>query len=540
MALVPDEVKELALSSRRWTPFSGLPPVVVWAPAVLVASAAALPLLYLLIRTVGVGEELPDMLFRWRTAGVLLRSAALVGGVTTGAVAMAVPLAWLTVRTDIPLRRMWSVATVLPLVIPSYVAAFLAVVALGPKGMLQGWLAPLGVERLPEIYGYPGAAVTLVLLTYPYVLLSVRGALGRLDPALEETSRSLGVGRWETFCLVILPLLRPSIAGGALLVALYTLSDFGAVSILRYETFTWAIYIQYDGALDRTLAAALSLVLITVALAILIVEGRVRGRAQYYRSTAGAVRPPGVVRLGRWKWAAVALMSGVVGVSVVLPMGVLGYWVVRGLAAGEALQFLWQDAFNSVYVSLVAALVAVAAALPVAGLVVRHQGRMSSVVEKLTYTGFALPGIVVALALVFLGVRYLTPIYQTVIMLVFAYVVLFLPTAVNTLRASLLQVSPSVEEAARCLGKSPLGVMATVTLPLLRPGFVAGAAIVFLLAMKELPATLILSPIGFTTLATSIWSATSEAFFARAAVPSLLLILVTAFPLVWLLRRGEG
>lgn len=506
----------------------------------LVASAAALPLLYLLIRTVGVGEELPDMLFRWRTAGVLLRSAALVGGVTTGAVAMAVPLAWLTVRTDIPLRRMWSVATVLPLVIPSYVAAFLAVVALGPKGMLQGWLAPLGVERLPEIYGYPGAAVTLVLLTYPYVLLSVRGALGRLDPALEETSRSLGVGRWETFCLVILPLLRPSIAGGALLVALYTLSDFGAVSILRYETFTWAIYIQYDGALDRTLAAALSLVLITVALAILIVEGRVRGRAQYYRSTAGAVRPPGVVRLGRWKWAAVALMSGVVGVSVVLPMGVLGYWVVRGLAAGEALQFLWQDAFNSVYVSLVAALVAVAAALPVAGLVVRHQGRMSSVVEKLTYTGFALPGIVVALALVFLGVRYLTPIYQTVIMLVFAYVVLFLPTAVNTLRASLLQVSPSVEEAARCLGKSPLGVMATVTLPLLRPGFVAGAAIVFLLAMKELPATLILSPIGFTTLATSIWSATSEAFFARAAVPSLLLILVTAFPLVWLLRRGEG
>ncbi|MBI4312089.1 MAG: iron ABC transporter permease [Chloroflexi bacterium] len=539
MALVSDEVKELALPSRRWTPFSGLPPVVVWAPAVLVACAVALPLLYLLIRTVGVGEELPDMLFRWRTARVLLRSAALVAGVTAGAVAIAVPLAWITVRTDVPLRRMWSVATVLPLVIPSYVAAFLAVVALGPKGMLQGLLEPLGVSRLPEIYGYPGAAITLALLTYPYVLLSVRSALVRLDPALEETSRSLGVSRWETFRRVVLPLLRPSIAGGALLVALYTLSDFGAVSILRYETFTWAIYIQYEGALDRTLAAALSLVLIAVALAILVGEGWVRGRAQYYRSTAGAVRPPAVVRLGRWKWPALAFLSIVVGVSVVLPMGVLGYWVARGIAAGEVLQFLWRDAMNSVYVSAAAALAAVAAALPVAGLVVRHQGRMSAVVEKVTYTGFALPGIVVALALVFFGIHYLTPLYQTVAMLMFAYVVLFLPTAVNTLRASLLQVSPSVEEAGRGLGKSPLGVMVTVTLPLLRPGLAAGAAMVFLLAMKELPATLILSPTGFSTLATSVWSATSEALFARAAVPALLLIMATAFPLIWLLRRGE-
>ncbi|MBI4203117.1 MAG: iron ABC transporter permease [Chloroflexi bacterium] len=539
MSAAPQQLQDLEIPGRRWALLSGLPPVMVWVPAVLVAAAVVLPLVYLLVRTAGAGSDLTDLLLRWRTIRVLLQSAVLVAGVTAGATIIAVPLAWLTVRTDLPFRRVWSVLTVLPLVIPSYVAGFLMVVALGPRGMLQKWLEPLGVERLPEIYGFPGAALTLMLLSYPYVLLSVRAALARLDPALEETSRSLGAGRWATFRRVTLPLLRPAIAGGALLVALYTLSDFGAVSLLRYETFTWAIYFQYEGALDRTLASALALVLIVLALGILVLESRVRGRAQYYRSSAGAVRPSTLVPLGRWKWPALAFASLVVALGVALPVSVLGYWVVRGLTAGIPLELLWRDAFNSLYVSLAAAVVCLLAALPVAGLLVRHQGKISTVVEKATYTGFALPGIVVALALVFFGIKFLTPLYQTLVLLVFAYVILFLPPAVNAVRSSLLQVSPSTEEAARSLGRGPLRVMLTVTMPQLRPGLVAGAAMVFLLTMKELPATLILSPIGFTTLATSVWAAAEASIFARAALPSLLLVLVTAAPLIWLLRRGE-
>ena len=515
----------------------GWPPAMAWIPAGAVAAVMVLPLAYLVLRTLGAGAEAWELVFRMRVLETLGRTTVLVLAVTGASVAIAVPLAWLTVRTDLPLRRLWGVATILPLAIPSYVAGFLVVVALGPRGMLQGWLAPLGVERLPEIYGFPGAMLTLTLLSYPYVLLTVRAALWRMDPSLEEASRSMGYGWLTTFRRVSLPLLRPAIAAGSLLVALYTLSDFGAVSLLRYETFTWAIYVQYESAFDRTLAAVLSLVLVSLALGILVVEALTRGRAKCYRSTVGAARPQALVRLRRWRWPAVALCASVVLLSLVMPMSVLGYWVARGVSAGEPLLLLWGAARNSLYVSGLAAAAAVVAALPVAILAVRYSGRVGALLERVTYVGFALPGIVIALALVFFGANYLTPLYQTLGLLILAYVVLFLPAAVGAARTSFLQVNPSMEEAGRSLGRRPFRVFTSVTLPLIRPGVLAGAALVFLLTMKELPATLILGPIGFKTLATSIWGAASEAFFAQAAAPALLLILAASVPLTFLILQ---
>ena len=497
-----------------------------------------LPLAYLILRTLGAGTEVWELLFRSRTLDILIRSALLVVAVTTASVAIAVPLAWLTLRTDLPFRAVWAVTTVLPLVIPSYVGGFLMVVVLGPKGSLQGWLAPLGVERLPEIFGFPGATLTLTLLSYPYVLLPVRAALASMDPALEEASRCLGKGTLSTFFRVTLPLLRPAIAAGALLVALYTLSDFGAVSLLHYETFTWAIYIQY-GSFARDLAAVLSLVLVVLALGILVLESRTRGRSQYYRNGTGVTRPPRTISLGRWRWLALAFCTAVVLVSLVTPMSVLGFWVIRGVSAGEPLLLFWSHARNSLYVSGLAALVTVVAALPIATLAVRYPSRGSGLLERFSYLGFSLPGIAVALALVFFGVRYATLLYQTLGLLIFAYVILFLPTAVGSVRASLLQVNPALEEAARSLGRAPFSVFSSITLPLVRSGILAGAALVFLLTMKELPATLILGPIGFKTLATSIWGSAEEAFFARAAAEGLLLILASSVPMAFLLRREE-
>ena len=517
------------------------PPMVIWAPAALVAAAMLLPLAYLIVRTVGAAPEALELLLRVRTVEILVRSFLLVTVVTAASVAIAVPLAWLTVRTDLPLRRLWSVLTVLPLVIPSYVGGFLVVVTLGPRGMLQGLLErTVGLERLPEIYGLPGAALTITLLTYPYVLLTVRAALWGMDPSQVEAARSLGHGPWSSFLRVTLPQLRPAVAAGAVLVALYTLSDFGAVSILRYETFTWAIYVQYESAFDRTLAAALSLVLVGSALALLFVEGRTRGRSRYYRTAAGTSRPSPMVGLGRWRWPALALCGTVVLLALVTPVGVLGYWLARGVAAGEALRPVWAAAASSVYASAAAAVVAVVAAAPVAALAVRYPGRLSALMERATFVGFALPGIVVALALVFFGARYASPLYQTLGLLVFAYVVLFLPLAVGAIRASLTQLSPRMEEAARSLGRRPMPVTVAVTLPLIRPGLLAGGALVFLTAMKELPATLILSPIGFRTLATSIWSATEGSFFAQAAAPALVLVLVSSVPMAFFLFREPG
>ena len=520
------------------------PPLVIWAPALAVAVAMALPLVYLVERALDGGSDVFGLLFRLRTAQILFRSAALVAVVTAASALIAVPLAWLTVRTDMPLRRFWSIASVLPLIIPTYVGGLLVAVSLGPKGMLQGFLEWLiGVERLPDIGGLPGAALTITLLSFPYTLLTVRAALWGQDPALEEMSRSLGHGRWQTLWRVTLPQLRPSIAAGSLLVALYTLSDFGAVSLMRYETFTWAIYIQYNAAFNRALAAALSLVMIAVALSLVVFEAQARGRSRYYRAATGAARPPTLVQLGPWRWPAFAFAAAVTALSLALPLSLLAYWAVRGIAAGEPVEFLWGNALNSMYVSGLAALVAVAAAVPVVVFTVRFPGRMSWVVERLAYTGFALPGIAVALALIFFGARFATPLYQTLVLLVFAYVVLFFPQALGAIRATYLQVSPRLSESAQSLGKDPTSILFRVTLPLMVPGMLAGGSLVFLTAMKELPATLLLSPIGFGTLATSIWSYAEEAFFARAAVPALLLVAVSAFPTAFLIlrepRRGQ-
>tara|TARA_B100000315_G_scaffold233772_1_gene247157 strand:+ start:573 stop:2078 length:1506 start_codon:yes stop_codon:yes gene_type:complete len=499
-----------------------------------------LPVVYLVLRTLGAGMEAWDLLFRVRILQILGRTVLLVVAVSLGSIALAVPLAWLTVRTDLPLRKVWAVLTALPLVIPSYVGGLVVVVALGPRGMLQGLLdGPFGIERLPDIHGFSGAFLTITFLSYPYALLTVRAALQRMDPSLEETSRSLGFSPWSTFLRVTLLHLRPAVAAGALLVGLYTLSDFGAVSLLRYETFTWAIFVQYESALDRTLGAALSLVLVGIALGIVAAESLTRGRSRYYSSGSGAARPPAPARLGRWRWPAVAFCATVVIVSLALPVSILGYWVIRGVAAGEPFLVLWEALRNSMYVSALAALAAVAASLPIAILSVRYPGLLSTIFERVTYIGFALPGIAVALALVFFGAKYTPPLYQTTGLLVFAYVVLFLSPAVGAARTSLLQVSPHMEEAARGLGRSPLRVFASVTLPLVRPGIISGGALVFLLTMKELPATLILSPVGFTTLATSIWAATSEAFFAQAAAPALLLILASSIPLAFLMLRDR-
>ena len=535
------EVEAVAtpVPTRRWSR-PEWPPLYLIAPSALVGAALLLPIAYVLVRTLGAGADAWDLLVRTSVLETLLRTIYLAAGVTAATMAIALPVAWLTVRTDLPFRRVWAVLTVLPLVIPSYVGGLVAVAALGPKGLVQQMLeGPFGVDRMPDIYGLPGATLVLALLSYPYVLLSIRAALWTLDPALEEASRGLGNGAWATFRRVTLPHLRPAIAAGGLLVALYTLSDFGAVSLLRFNSFTRVIFLQYETAFDRTLAAASSLVLVMVALVLLVIEARARGRSLYHRTSAGAARRTATLQLGRWRWPALAFMGTVVAFALAAPMAVLGYWLVRGVQAGEPLGFVWDAAASSLYVSALAAAATLVAALPVAMLTVRHPGWASAILERITYIGFALPGIVVALAFVYFGARYVTPIYQTLGLLVLAYVLLFLPVAVGTLRASLLQINPHVEEAARSLGRPPLHVFVTVVLPMLRAAMLASAIGVFLVTMKELPATLILSPLEFKTLATVTWSASSAAFFARAAAPALLLVLLSSIPVAFFTFREQ-
>ncbi|MFQ5616661.1 MAG: ABC transporter permease [Anaerolineales bacterium] len=516
------------------------PILLLWLPAILVTTGILLPIVYLVLRAVSGEMTVWELIFRARNLEILGNSVLLAITVTLASALIAVPLAWLTVRTDLPFRGGWALLTSLPLVIPSYIGAYLMASTLGPRGLLQGWLETLfGVERLPSIYGFPGAALVLTLLTYPYTLLSVRAALAGMDPVLEEASRSLGYSSWQTFWRVTFPQLRPGLIAGSLLVALYTLRDFGAVAIMRYNTFTRVIYVQYQSMLDRSAAAASSLVLIALTLIVLALEIRTRRGVRQYSSTTPA-RKPVMLPLGRWRWPALIFCGLAVGLALVTPAGVLVYWFARGIQSGEQIAPLWLAAQNSLLVSALAAGVTLAACLPVTVLSVRHPGRFAVLLERLTYLGFALPGIVIALALVFFGSNFVRFLYQTVPMLIFAYVILFLPQAVGAVQASLLQVHPNLEEAGRSLGKNPLEVFRRVTLPLVQPGLAAGASLVFLTTMKELPATLILSPFGFRTLATSIWGTVSEAYFAQAAAPALLLILVSSVPMAFLVLRRRS
>jgi iron(III) transport system permease protein len=508
--------------------------------------------LYLVIRGFGAGAEAVGTLFSPRTFQMLVNTLLLAVAVTCGAAALAIPLAWLTTITDLPGRRLWGVLVVLPLILPSYVVAFIHVSLLSPKGLAQQLLEPLfGVERLPNFYGFPGAFLVLTLITYPYILLTVRGAIQRLDPSLIEAARSLGLSPWGAFWRVTLPHLKPAVLAGSLLVILYVLRDFGAVTMLQYNTFTRIIYNRYQ-SYQLDMAALYATVLVLMTLAILYFEQRSRGRARYNRLSAGSSRRLQPTQLGKWKAPALIFTGSTVFFALGLPVITLFYWLWRGWqgqAAASAgimgdnlasISELLEPAWYTASASLVAALLTVLLALPIVILAVRRPSRLSRIFERVAYAGFALPGIVVALAFVFFGIQFLPSLYQTLPMLLAAYVILFLPQAIGAQRASLLQVSPALEEAGRSLGRNPLRVLQQVTLPLIRPGLVGAGLLVCLTAMKELPATLILSPLGFSTLSGQVWSNIGEAFFARAAVPTLALLLISSIPLAWLtLRDGR-
>ena len=506
--------------------------------------------LYLLARSGPAWRAALETLVRPSTLGVLGSTALLAISVTAGATALAVPLAWLATRTDLPGRRLWSVLHILPLVIPSYIFAFLFVSFLSPKGLLQQLLErPLGVERLPSIYGFSGAFIVLTLISYPFVFLTVQAALRQMDTTLLEVAQTNGAGKRQLARYVLLPYLWPAIAAGGLLVALYCLRDFGAVTLLQYSTFTRVIYNRYLG-FQMNEAATLALVLVLMTGLMVLFESRLRQDKDDTPAEIEVCVQRKLFALGHWRWPAL-LFSGLISFfSLVMPVGVLGYWIWRGLQQAQTqettalvshnalvLSDLLAPARSSFTTALLTAVLAVAMALPIAILSVRRRGRLASFLEQVSFSSYALPGIVVALAFVFAGINYVRPLYQTIPMLLAAYMVLFVPLAIAAERSALSRIPRELEEVGYSLGGSRLAVLRYVTLPLMRPGLTAAGVLVFLTVMKELPATLLLSPLGFRTLPMLVWSNISEAFFVRAAIPTLLLLLLSSLPLAWLSIR---
>ncbi len=498
------------------------PPALLLAAALLAALVAVVPLGYLLVRVAGAGPaRVAELVLRERTVELVVRSLVLCAAVTAVCVVVGAGLAYLVARTDLPGRRLVAVLAPMPLAVPSYVAAY-------------GWLG-----AAPQVAGLHGAVLVLSACSYPYVYLPVLAALRGGDPAQEEVARSLGLGPVATALQVTLRQARPAAAAGALLVALYVLSDFGAVSLLRYDVFTRVIHTSYQASFDRTPAAVLSVLLVLLTVALTLAERRARSRTEQVRTGGGTSRRAHRSTLGAWRVPAALAAASVLVVALVVPLGSLVLWLVRGRRVLDV-EALVAGAGATVGVSALAALATVLLAVPVGVLAARYRSRLVGGVEAATFAGHALPGIVVALSLVFFGVRLVPAIYQEVPLLVLAYVVLFLPAAVAAVRSSVALSPPRLEEVARSLGQRPVDVLRRVTVPLAAPGVAAGAALVMLTAMKELPATLLLRPTGVDTLATQLWTQTGNAAFAAAAPYAALLVLLAAVPTVLLARWTGG
>jgi len=467
-------------------------------------------------------------------AGLTLTTLSLAGLTTLWAMLLAVPMAWLVVRTDLPFQNLCRWLAVLPLAIPSYIGAMAYIALLGPVGTINTWLSALtgSHQQWTNIYGFWGGVFVLGLFTYPYIFLLVSAALEATNSSLEETARSLGEPPLGVLRHVTLPMLRPSILAGGLLVFLYALSDFGSLSLLRVPTFTTAIYHQLNTRFDQATASLLSCVLVLLTLTVLIGQRALLSRRSYVTIT-GTARSARPLPLGRWRWPAVALAGGILSLSVLIPLGVLLAQIGSLAQFTDVFREQWGFIRNSLALAAAAATLAMIVGFFIAFSATGAKGFVRATVSGTVQMGYAIPGTVLGLSLILLYNTYVPWLYGTVGVLVVAYLIRFLTQSVQGLDAAVAGLNPHLEEAARSLAASPGIVMRRVLAPLLRPTLFAVWALVFISAMKELDATLLLRPAGFDTLPVRVYIHTVEAEYTKAGALAVLLITCTALP--WLL-----
>ncbi len=483
--------------------------------AVVAVFISLAPVSYLLVRLTDFGfDKFLANVLRPRSFELLGNSLLLAICVSVSAVIIGSLQAWLSVRTTVKGRSLFAILAALPLAMPSYVTAY-TFTALFPgfKGFAASWLV-------------------LTIGTAPYVYLAVSATLLRTDAATEEVARSLGAGKWNVFRRVTWPAVRPAAVSGAMLSALYALSDFGAVSILSFDTFTRAIYSAYRSSFDRSGAASLAVILVVITIALLVLEPTLRGKNL---QTDGRTRRTLLMQLGKLEWLALAFLAAWTIISLVLPAFSLFRATQLGLSEvnfGEITRAL----VNSLSYALAGGLIAVVFGVAISLLTVRFRSKLSIAFDRTIWITHAVPGIVVALSLVFLSNRILPQIYQTSALVLIAYLILFLPNAIAAMQTPISQVPRSLDEIAASLGASRIATIKRVLIPIAGPGILAGAALVSLSVLKELPATLLLRETGVETLATRLWNETSVSAYAAAAPYALLLVVVAGIP-AWLLNR---
>ncbi len=483
---------------------------------VLIVAGLLSPLALVVVQAVQAGwSQLWPVLGRAFVVTLLWNTVRLALLVTAACAVIGTGAAWLTERTTLPGRRVWTVLLIVPLVVPDFVLSW-------------AWSSVF-----PSVQGYFGAALVMVLHLYPLVYLPMTAAFRAADPGQEEAARSLGLSRTAVWLRISVRQARAVLLGGCLLVCLSLVAYYGAFEDLHYQTFTTAIFGELQTQFNPAGASALSLVL--VVLSVLVLGGetafRERGRLQRPGSMAQRAQQP-VPLSRRTRLPALAGIALLAGLALGFPVAIVCYWMAAGVSAAlPAAVSLGSAVGSTALYSALGALASTLLALPVALLAARHQRRWSRAMERSTFITQAIPGVVIGLALVFLASRYLGFLYQSPELLVASYTMMFFPLGLVAVTASVLRASPRLEEAGRALGRGPWAVRLTVTLPLLAPGLAAAFCFVFLSAATELTATLLLVPTGVQTLATQFWAYAEQGVSFGAAAPyAAAMIVMSAVP----------
>ena len=498
----------------------------VLALALLVSLMALLPLGFIAWITLQTGFATASrLIFRARVGELLIDTLLLEACVVPISIVLAVTLAWLTERTDLPGSRVWSWLAVAPLAVPAFVHGY-------------GW-----ISVVPGLHGLGGAVLVSVLAYFPFLYLPIAAQMRRLDPAVEDAAASLGLAPWLVFVRVVVPQLRLAICGGSLLIGLHLLAEYGLFAMIRFDTFTTAILDQFRSSYNGPAANMLAGVLVVCCLLLLRLEVFSRGSERYARVGAGAARRPTRHRLGRGRIGWLLVPAATTALALGVPLVTLLRWLIVGGADAWQVGPIGSAAAQTLVLAIGGAGLTTLAVIPMAWLSVRAPGRLQRFLEGCHYYVGSLPGVVVALALVTITVRIALPLYQTVATVLLAYALMFLPRALISLRASIAQAPVELEQAAMTLGRTPAQAIWQVTMRLAAPGAAASMALVALGITTELTATLMLAPSGTTTLATRFWSLTSQIDYAAAA-PYALMMVLASLPLTLLLdaqsRRVAG
>ena len=496
-----------------------------------------MPIFYMFWRFANFSKNLASFLSSWDVATLLLNTLLLFFAVIFSSLLLGLLISILTVRYEFPGSKILFSLTILPLVIPSYIGALTYVSAFSPKGLFVDLFSKYGVSEITGIEGFVGSWIVLTLFTYPYVQLICSSALRNLDSTVEDAARSLGVKKIKMYTNVVIPRLKKPIIYSSLLVGLYVISDFGAVSLMKYGTMTKAIYSYYVININGDPVIFYSTLLILLALLISFAQ---RG-SELSRSAkvSGTPREITKIKLSQKNKVLVLIFFGVViFFSLLLPVSVLSYWLIRGLSNGNSVSGAFSGVVGSLTAASVTSVFAMVIATPIVVMISQYRSKFGDIFEKVTLTLYGLPHIAVGISMLFITIKIFPAIYQTFTTLIISYLIVFLPQAVGGGQASMEQVKLSYIEASTGLGLSKLDTFFKVTFPLIYRGLVAGAALVFLSTMKELPQTLLLRPTGFNTMAVDIWSYASEALFTQAAFSAFILLAISAFPTYILSTRN--